>query len=120
MYVTPNPSYKSQDKLTGICGNFNGRDQDDLTLPDKNTDAADDTEFGYAWRDEEDCPYPVSLDPCSDNPDRQGWAEKGKCKKKVTENSHGDVVIQFYLWVILFYFVSNSLPNITIPKTKAE
>ena len=82
MYVTPNPSYKSQDKLTGICGNFNGRDQDDLTLPDKNTDAADDTEFGYAWRDEEDCPYPVSLDPCSDNPDRQGWAEKGKCKKK--------------------------------------
>ena len=66
MYVTPNPSYKSQDKLTGICGNFNGRDQDDLTLPDKNTDAADDTEFGYAWRDEEDCPYPVSLDPCSE------------------------------------------------------
>ena len=103
MYVTPNPSYKSQDKLTGICGNFNGRDQDDLTLPDKNTDAADDTEFGYAWRDEEDCPYPVSLDPCSDNPDRQGWAEKGKYKKKVTENSHGDVVIQFYPWV-KFYF----------------
>ena len=82
VYVTPNPSYKSQDKLTGICGNFNGRDQDDLTLPDKNTDAADDTEFGYAWRDEEDCPYPVSLDPCSDNPDRQGWAEKGKLEKK--------------------------------------
>ena len=82
MYVTPNPSYKSQDKLTGICGNFNGRDQDDLTLPDKNTDAADDTEFGYAWRDEEDCPYPVSLDPCSDNPDRQGWAEKGKLENK--------------------------------------
>lgn len=78
MYVTPNPTYKKSNKLTGICGNFNGLSQDDLLLRDKNTMAADDTEFGYEWRDEEDCPYPVSLDPCLENPDRQGWAEKGK------------------------------------------
>ena len=64
--------------MSGICGNFNGRDQDDLMMPDKNVDAADDTEFAYAWRDEQDCPYPVSLDPCLENPDRQGWAEKGE------------------------------------------
>ena len=78
VYVTPNPTYKKSNKLTGICGNFNGLSQDDLLLRDKNTLAADDTEFGYEWRDEEDCPYPVSLDPCLENPDRQGWAEKGK------------------------------------------
>jgi len=78
VYVTPNPTYKKSNKLTGICGNFNGLSQDDLLLRDKNTMAADDTEFGYEWRDEEDCPYPVSLDPCLENPDRQGWAEKGK------------------------------------------
>lgn len=78
VYVTPNPTYKKANKLTGICGNFNGLSQDDLLLRDKNTMAADDIEFGYEWRDEEDCPYPVSLDPCLENPDRQGWAEKGK------------------------------------------
>lgn len=81
VYVTPNPTYKKSNKLTGICGNFNGLSQDDLLLRDKNTMAADDTEFGYEWRDEEDCPYPVSLDPCLENPDRQGWAEKGKYRK---------------------------------------
>ena len=77
VYITPNPTYKSQNKLAGICGNFDGDDEDDLMMPDMNSDAADPTEFGYAWRDEDDCPAPVSLDPCSENPDRQGWAEKG-------------------------------------------
>lgn len=78
VYVTPNSAYKDANKLKGICGNFNGLSQDDLLMRDQNTLAADDTEFGYGWRDEEDCPYPVSLDPCLENPDRQGWAEKGK------------------------------------------
>ena len=77
VYISPNQAYKKKDKLAGICGNFDGDDEDDFMMPDKNTDAADPTEFGYAWRDEDDCPAPVSLDPCSENPDRQGWAEKG-------------------------------------------
>ena len=77
VYIAPNAKYKGKDELAGICGNFNGRNRDDLMMPDKNTDAADDTKFAYAWRDEEDCPSAVSLDPCLENPDRHGWAEKG-------------------------------------------
>ena len=104
VYIAPNSKYKSKDVLAGICGNFNGRNRDDLMMPDMNTDAADDTKFAYAWRDEEDCPSAVSLDPCLENPDRHGWAEKGTkaCRdlQSTLPSSFTSLIFTFYIYIL--------------------
>lgn len=85
--------------LIGICGNFNGEDSDDSMLPDGSPDAADDTVFGYAWKNEMDCTKPVSLYPCEENPDRLGWAEKGNLGLCLlfAECSHGGLNRAFWM-----------------------
>lgn len=82
VYITPNSKFKNQDKLVGICGNFNGKDGDDAMLRNYEP-AKTPKEFGDSWRSSADpvCENSVSADywqQCVNNTDRLSWAVKGE------------------------------------------
>ena len=79
VFITPNIKYKSQDKLAGICGNFNGQDTDDYIKRDGNT-ANNDGDLGDGWANEVACSSPQDTDfetVCAQHKDRENWAKKG-------------------------------------------
>lgn len=55
--------YRKVGKFFGLCGNFNGFVQDDLWFCD-NVMVNDDVEFGYDWKDDDDCFCLVFFDFC--------------------------------------------------------
>ncbi|XP_075920190.1 mucin-2-like isoform X2 [Petromyzon marinus] len=72
IFVKVDSKYKST--LCGLCGNYNGRDSDDLTAADGST-AASVLAFGNSWRIKESCAAMTeAAEPCQQNPHRQAWA----------------------------------------------
>lgn len=68
------------DKLAGICGNFNGQDIDDYVKRDGNT-ATNDGDLGDGWANEMACESPQDTDfetVCAQHKDRENWAKKGE------------------------------------------
>lgn len=69
--------------MSGICGNFNGKDSDDYDKRDGN-EATNDGDLGDGWANELSCSSPKDTDfyaVCEKNIDRKNWARKGKLKE---------------------------------------
>ncbi|XP_061435458.1 mucin-2-like [Lethenteron reissneri] len=72
IFVKVDSKYKGT--LCGLCGNYNGRDSDDLTAADGSTTASV-LAFGNSWRIKESCAVMTeAVEPCQQNPHRQAWA----------------------------------------------
>ena len=64
--------------LAGLCGDYNGKDDDDYKKPDLSM-ADNALSFAKAWGDNSGaCPEPTNLDTCEANSFRKPWATKGK------------------------------------------
>ena len=75
VYVTPDLRHRDKG-LAGLCGNFNGRDDDDFKQAD-NALADNALKFAESWGDGSTCAAPTLVDACAANPDRKSWAQKG-------------------------------------------
>eukprot|EP00795_Rhopilema_esculentum_P013727 gene13727-4647_t len=74
VYVVPPKSYKGKGYLAGLCGDYNGKDDDDFKKPDLSM-ADNALAFANAWGDQSGSA--TDKDSCSTNPYRKPWAQKG-------------------------------------------
>ena len=78
VHVIPEKRYSGKDDLAGLCGNFNGFDNDDFRKS-SNEMADNALTFASSWADPEStCEEPTESSPCASNPERLAWAQKGK------------------------------------------
>lgn len=78
VYVVPDNKYTGKNYFAGLCGNFNGRDDDDFRR--SGNEMADNAlSFAKSWADKESaaCGEPTDDDTCEKNPDRKAWAQRG-------------------------------------------
>ncbi|XP_041638474.1 mucin-5AC-like [Cheilinus undulatus] len=74
LYIKVSP--KLQGQVCGLCGNFDGNSQNDLTTPSQDT-VADVLEFGNSWKVSSSCPNAQQItDPCASNGYRASWAKR--------------------------------------------
>ncbi|KAA0724596.1 Mucin-5B [Triplophysa tibetana] len=65
-----------EDKVCGLCGNFDGNANNDFVKHD-GQEVTDAVVFGNSWKVKSDCPEVNSLmHPCEKNPHREAWAIK--------------------------------------------
>ncbi|XP_065679163.1 mucin-2 isoform X2 [Hydra vulgaris] len=77
VYVIPGVKHKWSGNFAGLCGNFNGKDEDDFQKLD-NLPADNALQFAKSWTDEaSSCSPPIDLDTCTANPEYLPWAQKG-------------------------------------------
>lgn len=79
VFITPSLKYYKQGLLTGICGNFDGRDKDDNVKRNR-LPATNDGDLGSGWANEIKCIAKDSnyKDVCKKYIDRRSWAYKGE------------------------------------------
>ena len=78
VYVVASMEHYGKNQLAGLCGNFNGQDEDDFKRS-SNEMADNPLSFAQSWADQDSACEPASrLDACKANPDRKSWAQKGK------------------------------------------
>ena len=77
VYVIAPRDKANSGHLAGLCGDYNGKDDDDFKKPD--TSLADNAlVFAKAWSDTSGaCPEPTNADSCEANSFRKPWATKG-------------------------------------------
>lgn len=64
VYVVPPQNALGNSDFAGLCGNFNGLDDDDFTMLD-NSRADNELEFAHSWSDQDAaCEYPYEQDSC--------------------------------------------------------
>jgi len=62
-----------------LCGNFNGDQQDDFTMPQGGPPAVNPTTFADSWKVRQFCAKPSEItDTCESAPARKPWAQR-KC-----------------------------------------
>nr|XP_033784153.1 mucin-6 isoform X4 [Geotrypetes seraphini] len=67
-----------QSSICGLCGNYNGNMKDDFEMRSRYV-VSNHLEFINSWKEKPTCgDVSFIVDPCSQNPYRQAWAEK-KC-----------------------------------------
>ena len=77
MYVIPPKKSYGKGHLAGLCGDYNGKDDDDFKKPDLSM-ADNALKFAKAWGDQSGaCSEPTEADSCSANSFRKPWAQKG-------------------------------------------
>ena len=77
VYIIPGINHKWAGNFAGLCGDFNGKDEDDFQKLD-NLPADNALQFAKSWADEAStCAPPMDVDSCSGNPDYLAWAQKG-------------------------------------------
>ncbi|XP_045677042.1 mucin-2 [Phyllostomus hastatus] len=74
VFVKLAPSYKGA--VCGLCGNFDGRSNNDFTTRDHMV-VESELDFGNSWKEAPTCPDVATIpDACAKNPHRRAWAEK--------------------------------------------
>ncbi|XP_061102940.1 mucin-5AC-like [Conger conger] len=74
VFIKLSPKFKGH--VCGLCGNYDGNENNDFTTRSKAV-AVNVLEFGNSWKDSPSCPDTGSKkDPCITNPYRQSWAQK--------------------------------------------
>lgn len=77
VYVIPPKSEFNSGSLAGLCGDYNGKDDDDFKKPDLSM-ADNALAFAKAWGDQTGaCADPSNADTCEANSFRKPWATKG-------------------------------------------
>uniref|UniRef100_A0A670JHY8 Fc fragment of IgG binding protein n=1 Tax=Podarcis muralis TaxID=64176 RepID=A0A670JHY8_PODMU len=79
--ITVPGSYRNQ--MQGLCGNYNGKKEDDFLLPDGKT-TSDVAKFGAAWK----VPVPGAVGPCSDGCSGSSCPVCEKKKEEVFKQRH--------------------------------
>ncbi|XP_071073993.1 mucin-2 [Dasypus novemcinctus] len=91
VFIKLAPRFKGS--VCGLCGNFDGRSNNDFTTRDRVV-AERELEFGNTWKEASTCPDVTSTpEPCGQNPHRRAWAEK-QCsllKSRVFSACHSKV-----------------------------
>ncbi|XP_078538909.1 mucin-5B-like [Lissotriton helveticus] len=64
-----------QGKVCGMCGNFDRMVSNDFKSRYQSLETSE-LAFGNSWQVDSFCPGSTILDPCSNNPFRQAWAQK--------------------------------------------
>ncbi|XP_073715696.1 mucin-2-like [Misgurnus anguillicaudatus] len=73
MFIKLSPNFKGA--VCGLCGNYDGNANNDFMLRNQEV-VIKPLEFGNSWKKSSSCPDAVEIkDPCSDNPNRQSWAQ---------------------------------------------
>ncbi|XP_063867870.1 uncharacterized protein LOC135104399 [Scylla paramamosain] len=89
-----------QGKVRGLCGNFNGDDQDDFQTPAGGSSEVSVKIFGDSWRLQNYCPDSILIkDTCSLHPQRKVWATE-RCAILKTDSfshCHSEVPVEPYL-----------------------
>ena len=88
VFITPNKKFKNQNKLEGICGNFDGKNGNDKILRNNETLGKNELittsnkDFVDDWRNNEDCDGIAEetsfMEVCDLYSDRKSWAYKGE------------------------------------------
>ena len=77
VYVIPPKKSYGKGHLAGLCGDYNGKDDDDFKKPDLSM-ADNALKFAKAWGDQSGaCSEPTNADSCAANSFRKPWAQKG-------------------------------------------
>jgi len=77
VYVVPGKRHILSGMYSGLCGDFNGKTEDDFRRLD-NAMADNALQFGKSWADSSSACEITDPDTCQQNPDREAWAQKGK------------------------------------------
>ncbi|XP_048463275.1 otogelin-like protein [Rhincodon typus] len=88
---------KWQDKLSGLCGNFDMKTANELRTPD-HMESQNPQDFGNSWTAEECASSPDIRNPCSVNPLREPFAKKecGILLSEVFEPCHPVVDVTWF------------------------
>ncbi|XP_071530011.1 hemocytin-like isoform X2 [Panulirus ornatus] len=88
-----------QGKVQGLCGNYNGDEQDDFQTPSRGSSEASVKIFGDSWRLQNYCPESTLIqDTCGLHPHRKGWASE-QCdilKSEIFATCHSEVPVEPY------------------------
>lgn len=77
VYVVADNEHANTETLAGLCGNFNGEDEDDFRRS-SNEMADNALSFASSWADQDGaCELPTNKDACEAHPERKPWATKG-------------------------------------------
>ena len=77
VYVIAPKTQRNSGNLAGLCGDYNGKDDDDFKKPDQSM-ADNALSFAKSWGDQSGaCPEPTVYDTCEVNAFRKPWATKG-------------------------------------------
>ena len=79
VYVVPSQRHFGTGYLAGLCGNFNGLDEDDFRKS-TNEITSNWNNFADSWNNIDagsSCEPAERLDSCAKNPDRKAWAQRG-------------------------------------------
>ena len=77
VYVVPGKRHVLSGVYSGLCGDFNGKTEDDFRRLD-NAMADNAMQFGKSWADSSSACELTVKDTCQQNPDREAWAQKGR------------------------------------------
>ena len=71
-------SHTGKGHLTGLCGNFDGEDENDFKR--STNELADNAiSFASSWESQDGaCDKPSEIDSCEAHPERKPWAEHGR------------------------------------------
>ena len=86
-------------KIQGLCGNYNGNAQDDLTTPSSGTETSP-VLFGDSWKLDQTCAMPTEpINACVEHPERKFWSERkcGILKSDLFKACHSVVPVDNYL-----------------------
>ncbi|KAK7066927.1 Mucin-5B [Halocaridina rubra] len=97
-YLRLDPSWTG--KVRGLCGNYNGDEQDDFLTPSGGSSEVSVRIFGDSWRLQNYCPESyIVQDTCSLNSHRRVWASE-KCavlKSTTFAPCHSEVPVEPYI-----------------------
>ncbi|KAK3857259.1 hypothetical protein Pcinc_036476, partial [Petrolisthes cinctipes] len=97
-YLRLSPSW--QGKVRGLCGNYNGDEQDDFQTPSGGSSEVSVRIFGDSWRLQNYCPDSILInDTCAHHPHRKVWAAE-KCailKSPQFTPCHSEVPVEAFI-----------------------
>ncbi|XP_069168114.1 von Willebrand factor-like [Procambarus clarkii] len=96
-YLRLDPVWKG--KVRGLCGNYNGDEQDDFQTPSGGSSEVSVKIFGDSWRLQNYCPDSILIkDTCSLHPHRKVWAadQCAVLKTPIFAACHSEVPVEPY------------------------
>ncbi|XP_030375562.1 hemocytin [Scaptodrosophila lebanonensis] len=93
-----------RNKVSGLCGNYNGNGLDDMQTPSLGLETSP-VLFGHAWKLQSHCAVPSApIDACKKHPERETWAQLkcGALKSELFKACHTEVPLERFLKRCIF------------------